>query len=150
MLSPERLELSYLLMSSPRPRAADAATVAITQGIHCNEVQSGLMLHDAELADALTSVNDCVPHSDGREVPLVIVSAVTLIKHPHVVGLDDTEILVCRAAGNHMRLVAGGELHSDAQRNQLELALLQFNIFSGPQVNPVGLAADVLDRKSVV
>ena len=73
MLRPERLELSYLLMSSPRPRAANAAPVAVTQSLNGNEVQGGLMLHDAELADAVTSVNDRVPHGDGREESLVIV-----------------------------------------------------------------------------
>ena len=102
MLRPERLELSYLLMSSPRARAANAAPVAVTQSFNGNEVQGGLMLHDAELADALTGVNDRVPHGDGREVPLVVVAAVALVKHPHVVGLDDAEVLVCRATGNHV------------------------------------------------
>ena len=43
-----------------------------------------------------------------------------------------------------MRLIALGELHGDAQRNQLEVALLQLHILSTPQVNPVGLTANVL------
>lgn len=106
--------------------------------------QFGLMLHDAELADALTSMDNRVPHSDGREVPLVIVAAVAFVEHPHVIGLNDTEVLVCRAAGNHVSLVSSRELHGNAQRNQLKLTLLQFHILSGSQVNPVRLTADVL------
>lgn len=142
-----RLDVDFLSILL-HPRTTNSTTVAVTQRLHGDEIQPGLMLHDAELADALTGVNDRVPHGDGREVPLVVVAAVALIEHPHVVGLNDAEVLVCRAAGNHMCLVAHGELHGDAQRNQLELSGLQLHILSGPQVNPVRLAADVLQLLS--
>lgn len=42
-----------------------------------------------------------------------------------------------------MGLVAGGQLHGDAEGHELELALFQRDVLRGTQVDPVGFPVDV-------
>lgn len=90
------------------------------------------MFHDTELADTVAGMDDGIPHSDGREVLLVVVAAVAFVHHTHMIGLDDAKILEGRATRDDVGFIALGELHSDAQRNQPELTLPQPHILSGP------------------
>ena len=83
-----------------------------------------------------------IPHGQGRHFPFVIVSAVGIVNDPLVIGLDDTEILKGRAAGHDMGLIAFGQLHGHAQRDQIKIPLFHDHILGRPQVDPVGLAAD--------
>ena len=83
-----------------------------------------------------------IPHGQGRHLPLVIVSAVGVVDHALVVGLDDPEILKGRAAGHDMGFVALGQFHGHAQRDQIKIPLLHDHILGRPQVDPVGLAVD--------
>ena len=76
------------------------------------------MLHDAELADAVIDMDHCITQRICRKMPLIIVPAVALIDHTHMIGLDDAEIFKGTAARNYMRLIALRQLHRHAKRNQ--------------------------------
>ena len=101
------------------------------------------MLLNAKLANAIAGLNGSIPQGDGGEEPLIIVAAVAFVHHTHMVGLDDTEVLEGGATGNNMGFIALGKLHSNSQRDQLEVASFQRNILSGPKINPVGLTVDI-------
>ena len=101
------------------------------------------MLHDAELADAVSPADLCVAERIGREEPLVVVSAVAFIDDAHMVGLDDTEVFVGAASRNHVGLIALWQLHGNAKRHQLKLTGLQLYIVCCPKVDPVGFAVNI-------
>lgn len=73
----QRVAIARALVNRPKilladeptnPCASDAAPVIVAQCLHRNEVQVRLVLHDAELADAVASIDDSIPHGDSWEV----------------------------------------------------------------------------------
>ena len=81
------------------------------------------MLHDAELTDAVIDMDHCITQRICRKMPLIVVPAVALIDHTHMIGLDDAEIFKGTAARNYMRLIALRQLHRHAKRNQGKITL---------------------------
>ena len=101
------------------------------------------MLHDAELADAVIDMDHCISQRICRKMPLIVVSAVALIDHTHMIGLDDAEIFKGTAARNYMRLIALRQLHRHAKRNQVKITLFQHHLTRRTQVDPVRFAVNV-------
>ena len=106
------------------PSRSDTASISVAKRIDRLEKQMGLMFDDTELTDTIASLNGGIPHSDGREEPLIVVTAVAFVHHTHVVGLDNAEVLEGGATGNDMGFIALGKLHRYTKRNKLELASL--------------------------
>ena len=101
------------------------------------------MLHDAELADAVIDMDHCITQRICRKMPLIVVPAVALIDHTHMIGLDDAEIFKGTAARNYMRLIALRQLHRHAKRNQGKITLFQHHLTRRTQVDPVRFAVNV-------
>ena len=75
------------------PGGAKAAPVWAVQVLHPGERQLGLVLHNAELADAGILLDGHVPGGVDGHVPLVAVPAVGLVHHAHAVGLQNAVFL---------------------------------------------------------
>ena len=128
-------------------RRAEAAAVGVIELFNFNEFYLGLLLHYAELADAVVLIYDRIAQGVCRVAPLVVIAAVGFVDDGHAVGLDDAEVLVGAAAGREVRFVAFGQYHAHAEGYESEFAGLHFHGLGGAQVDPVALVylGDLLD-----
>ena len=51
------------------------------------------MLENTELANAVVDLNNGIPHGEGREEPLVVVTTIAFVHDTAMVGLNHTEVL---------------------------------------------------------
>ena len=102
-----------------------------------------VLYEDAELTDTVIYFNDSIPQRVRGEEPLVVVAAVAFVYDAAVVCLDDAVVFECGTAGYDVCFRALGQLHGDAQRDELEFAGFQFDTFCCSHVDPVRFAVDV-------
>lgn len=122
--------------------AAEAPAVLVRQHAFF-EFQLRLNFHDAELGDAGALLNGHVFGGVDRHFPPVALAAVAGIYDANGIGLEDLEVLEGGTAGSQVRLVALGQLHGNAQMDQLEFTLLQGHSFCSTKINPIGLSAHI-------
>ncbi len=60
-----------------------SAAIFIVKLLRLLKYDLRLMLHDAELADAVIDMDHCITQRICRKMPLIIVPAVALIDHPY-------------------------------------------------------------------
>ena len=93
--------------------ASDTVPLFVSQMIRFYKGKCRLVLHDTELADPIPFPDRGITHGIGREKPLVVITAVTLIDDSHMVGLDDPKIFEGAASGNDMGLRPRRNLHGN-------------------------------------
>ena len=74
--------------------ASNPAAVFISEVIDLFKYDRRLMFLDPELTDPVIDMDLGVPHCKCRHIVDIIVSAIALIDHTHMVGLDDPEIFI--------------------------------------------------------
>lgn len=95
------------------------------------------MLDDTELANPFVLVNEGVSDGVSGEVPFVIIALVGFINDPNAVCKQDTKILECAASRRNQRFITCWQLHSNAQRDQLEFSTVNVYIFGSAKVDPI-------------
>ena len=84
----------------------------------------GLVLHNAELGDAVIGFDAAVPGGIDRHLPLIVVAAVAFIHYAHGIGHQNAVIAEGGAAGQHVGFIPLRQHHGNAQRKVAGLARL--------------------------
>jgi len=95
------------------------------------------MRADAELTNAVSDMNDSIPHSKGRKLPFIPVSTVGLIDDSHAVCLKNPEFLKSAASWYDMSFIAVRQDHADAEPDQPVFSLLHGDFLCAAQIDPV-------------
>ena len=74
--------------------ASEAAAICSLEVFDLLEHDLRLVLHDPELADAVSDVDLGITHGQRGKTPDVVVSAIRTVYDTHVVRLDHTEVLI--------------------------------------------------------
>ena len=101
-----------------------SAPIGILQVLHLVEPDLWLILHNAELTDAIIYMNLRIPDRVDRHKPLVVIPAVGAVDHTLMVRLNDAEILEGGTSRHHMGFIALRQLQCPPQRTLLKLARL--------------------------
>lgn len=142
---PRRAALAVLFLVC----GAEAAAVRAFHVVNFHNFQRALVGLDAELAQPLAGGDVNVMGSVDGPAEDVALTAVGLVDDANGVGLEQTELLEAGAARRHDGFIAGGNLDTDAQVNQAELAGLEVDFLDVAAIHPLA-GVSLCNRPSVI